>query len=105
MLAPGARTVGAHTGTGATPVPLNAVSVTVGFVRVTFPVLVTRNEYVTVSPAWPITVGVTDLSSVIAGFDGAGMTDFDGGDTGGLPDGGVPVAVTLFVTEPWSTSA
>ena len=102
---PGSIVAGGQTGTGAVPVPLNAVSVTVGSVRVTFPVLVTRKEYVTVWPAAVMVVGVADFTTVIAGLSGAGMVTVDGGDTTGGPEGGLPVVVAVFVMLPASTSA
>nr|WP_234327257.1 hypothetical protein [Streptomyces sp. NRRL WC-3742] len=42
---------------------------------------------------------------MIAGFGGLGTSVREGGDTGGGPLGGVPVAVAAFVTLPASTSA
>ena len=42
---------------------------------------------------------------MIPGAGTTGISRVDGGDTGGSPDGGVPVAVAVFDTPPASTSA
>ena len=105
--APGASDDAAsgHVTTGAVPVPENDVSVTVASVMVTFPVFVTRNEYVIVCPAAVIVDRSADFTTVIAGCGSPGICTVDGGDTGGSPDGGVPVAVAVLVSRPASTSA
>ena len=87
------------------PEPLNAPSSTVTFVSVTLPVFVTRNEYVTVSPAPVGVAGLADFATVIAGVCGAGIVTLDGGDTTDEPDAEVPVAVASLLMLPASTSA
>ncbi len=87
------------------PVPENAVSVTPTSLSVTLPVLVTTKEYVTVCPAEVTVVGFAVLAIVSAGSGVAVTVVVEGGDVGGGPDGGVPVAVAVLVTEPASTSA
>ncbi len=53
--------------TSGVPVRENAVSVTTALARATFPVLVTRNEYVTFSPALAMVIGFADLTRSILG--------------------------------------
>ena len=73
---------------------------------VTFPVFVTRNEYVIVCPAAVIVDRSADFTTVMAGWGSDGTSTSDGGDTGGSPPpGGFPVTVAALVTPPASTSA
>ncbi|KQY78181.1 hypothetical protein ASD13_05880 [Microbacterium sp. Root1433D1] len=46
-----------------------------------------------------------DFTTVNAGAGSTGTSVVDGGETGGSPVGGVPVAVAVFDTLPESTSA
>ncbi|VXB16828.1 hypothetical protein ARTHRO9V_1280004 [Arthrobacter sp. 9V] len=88
------------------PVPENAPSLTVASVRVTLPVFVKRNEYVTVSPTFAPVAGLADFTSDSDGFGVDGTVTVDGSDGTGVPlPGGVPVAVAEFVVDPRSTSA
>jgi hypothetical protein len=106
ICAPGANDgVAGQFGADIVPEPVNAPSATLGLVNVTLPVLVTRNEYVTTSPAKATVAGAADFTSEIAGAGGAVTVVFDGGDVTSGPVGGVPVAVAVFVTCPASTSA
>ena len=75
-------------------------------VMVTLPVLVTRNVYVTTSPAAVTVVGDADFTTVNAAVCVTGTVTDDGGDTGAVtPAGGVPVAVAVLAIEPASMSA
>ncbi len=94
-----------HVTTGAVPVPENDTSSTPTSVIVRLPVLVMRNEYVIVCPAAEISVRSAVLATVRAGDPSDGTLTVDGGDTGGSPDGGVPVPVAVLVTPPASMSA
>ena len=89
--APGARGPGGQDAAGVPPVPEKAVSPTDTLFSVTLPVFVTKNEYVTVSPAWFTTVGDADFTN---DTDGAGVTvttALDGVETTGVVlFGGVP---------------
>jgi hypothetical protein len=88
------------------PVPVKLVSFTTGFVRVTFPMLVTRNEYVTVCPAAVTVVGSADFTSEIAGAGISGMVTEEGSDgTDVFEPVGVPSTTAVFVTWPAFTSA
>ena len=102
---PGARVVTGQDATGAVPVPVNVVSFTATLDMVTFPVLVTRNEYVTVSPAAVIVDGVADFTTVSAGAAVTVTVAVEGGETTGPPFVSVPVTVAVFVIDPASTSA
>ncbi len=58
---------------------------------------------------WPTSL-ISSVSEVLttsmAGAGGVGTTTVDGGDSGGgVPPGGVPVAVAVLVTSPESTSS
>src|SRR5258705_313391 len=59
----------------------------------------------TCCPAALTVVGLTDLTRVSAGAGGIGKTTVDGGEATAGPEGGVPDAVAVSVTEPASTSA
>ena len=83
---------------------MNPPSTTAASVRVTLPVFVTRNVYVTVSPATSCVLSA-DFTIVIAGDCVAVMLTSDGPDTTGSPVGGVPVDVAEFLMRPASTSA
>jgi hypothetical protein len=88
------------------PVPEKAPSSIFTFDIVTLPVLVTRNEYVTVSPAVATVPGSADLFKLIAGCGGVGTTTVDGSDgTEVFDPGGVPSTVAVLVTDPEFTSA
>ena len=92
--------------TESAPVPEKSVSATPTPVSVTFPVLVTKNEYVTVSPAFVTWAGLADLAIVIPGWGGVGTVTVEGPDgTGVVPPTGVPSAVAVLLTEPEFTSA
>ena len=85
---------------------MNAVSLMTMLDMVTLPVLVTRNEYVTVSPAAVIVAGVAVFTTVRIGAGGTATVAVEGSEITGVVDpGGVPCAVAVFVTEPASTSA
>jgi len=73
---PGASVVCGHAATGGLPVPLKAVSETATAVRSTFPVLVTRNEYVTgaFSTYCAGSVRLEDFTRLIAGASAAVKT-------------------------------
>ncbi len=105
--APGARdsAPAGQVTTGAVPVPVNETSSTPTSVSVTLPVFVRRNEYVIVWPAAVISVRSAVFATVSAGAGSPGTRTVDGGDTGGSPEGGVPVTVAVFVTPPPSRSA
>nr|WP_238579612.1 hypothetical protein [Agreia bicolorata] len=105
--APGANDAApaGHVTAGAVPVPENAVSATVTSVIVTLPVFVTTNEYATASPAFAIDDGSADFTTANDGFAWAVTTALDGSDVTGLPVGGLPDAVAVFVIRPASTSA
>jgi hypothetical protein len=64
----------------------------------------TTKLYDTVWPAADTVVGEADLVKVKAGFEGSGIVTDDAVDVTGGPDGGVPVAVALFITDPLFTS-
>jgi hypothetical protein len=102
--APGASVVTGHEITGGVPEPENAVSVTLTPVSVLFPVLVTRNEYVTVWPAAVTDVGDAVFNNATKGAAVAVTVADDGADVTAGPVGGVPEAVAVSVTEPASTS-
>src|SRR6185437_12825902 len=90
---------------GSVPVPEKSVSSTPTPVNVTFPVLVTTNEYVTVWPAFVTVVGFADFTTEMPGAGVSGMVTVEGGDgTGVFPPSGVPFATAVFVTEPLFTS-
>ena len=104
--APGTSGAGAgHVTVGGVLVPENDSSFTVMLLRVTLPVFVTLNSYVTVSPANP----TIDLSAVLtissAGLASTGLSTDDGGESTAGPLGGVPCAVAVLVISPRSTSA
>src|SRR5690348_3765814 len=102
--APGARTATGQVTTGRVPVPENAVSSTTTPVRSTLPGFVTSKLYVTVAPAVPAEVGSTDLTRMSAAVAGMVTTAVEGGEVTASPDGGVPLAVAVSVTDPASTS-
>jgi hypothetical protein len=87
------------------PVPENDVSATATPVSVLFPVLVTRNEYVTVWPAAVTVLGDAVFNSATDGAEVAETVADDGADVTGGPVGGVPDAVAVSVIEPASMSA
>ena len=70
----------------------------------TLPVLVTKNEYETDSPAAVTLFGVADLSTVIDGKDVA-VTVTESWAVTAAPVGGVPLAVAVFEIVPASMSA
>ena len=70
----------------------SCVSSTETPVRSTFPVFVTANVYVTVSPTADTDAGLADLVIVSAGDCVTGTDAVDGGESIGGPDGGEPVA-------------
>ena len=97
------RSAGQSTAESA-PAPENVPSTTEAFVSVTLPVFVTRNEYVTVSPATSVRLSaVLTIDTDGSGTDGVRVVD--GSEVTGVPEGGVPVAVAVFSMEPASTSA
>ena len=105
--APGANDAapdGHDTGDSA-PVPENAPSATDTLVRVTFPVFVTTNEYITASPAADTVEGVADFCTEIAGSAAAVTAAVDGPETTSPPAGDVADAVAVFMNWPASTSA
>src|SRR5262249_38926768 len=81
-----------------------AGSVTSTLFTVTFPVLVTRYEYVIVVPTASKVVGLADFTSVISGLATA-ETVVDDSSSTSVPSGAVPVAVPVLLIEPRSTSA
>jgi hypothetical protein len=103
--APGASVVTGQEITGGVPVPENDVSVTATPVRVLFPVLVMRNEYVTVWPAAVTVLGDAVFSNASAGAAVTVTVADDGADVTAGPVGGVPDAVAVSVIEPASMSA
>ncbi len=56
-------------------------------------------------PAAVISVRSAVFDTVSPGDGSDGTSTSDGGDTGGSPDGGVPVTVAVLVTPPASMSA
>ncbi len=58
-----------------------------------------------VCPAAVISVRSAVFVTVSAGAGSPGISTVVGGDTGGVPDGGVPVAVAVFDSCPASMSA
>jgi hypothetical protein len=103
--APGARFPAGHVTGDNVPVPVKAPSFTVTRCRVTFPVLITANEYVTDWPAADTAAGDADFTTDRPGAGAAETVALDGSDVTAGPEGGVPDAVAEFVTEPASTSA
>ena len=91
------------TGHDTTDKPGNG-SVTTTDVNVTLPLLVTTNEYATISPAAVTAVGNADFTIVIDGNCVAVTVSESESVTAG-PVGGVPVAVAVFRIEPESMSA
>ena len=81
------------------------VSVTCTPDRSTFPVFVTANVYVTVSPTADTDAGLADFTIDNAGLCVTGTDAVDGGDVTGGPVGGVPVAVAESLIDPLSRSA
>ena len=70
---------------------------------VTLPVLVIRNEYVTLSPALPRVIGSAVLSTVIAGAGVLGTLAESGGESIGVFDpAGVPWATAVLSMTNWS---
>jgi hypothetical protein len=105
VAASGATLVVGHEMADKLPVPENPSSTIARPVAVTFPVFVTKNEYVTVSPALLTVVGLADLVSVSAGVWVAVTVAVDGAETSGLPETGVPDAVAVSEMLPLSRSA
>ena len=102
---PGARVRAAgQSSADSAPAPVNSPSTTEASVRVTLPVFVTRNVYVTVSPSTSCVLSA-DFTIVIAGDWVAAMFTSEGSETTGSPVGGLPVAVAELSTAPASTSA
>ena len=99
VVAVGASVVTGQVTTGAVPVPLNAVSLICRFVTVTLPVLLTRNEYVTVWPAADTVVGETVLSSVSVELKSTGvMTPFSQRGCAGQPGSPPPLTLAVLLT-------
>ena len=86
------------------PVPENTVSSISTPLNDTFPPLVTRNEYVTDAPAPDTESGDTDFSNVILGA-ALIVTVASSVSVTADPVGGVPDAVAVLSTAPWSASA
>jgi hypothetical protein len=76
------------------------VSATETPVRLTFPVFVTKNVYVTVSPTADTDAGAADFTIDKAGDCVTGTVAVDGGESIGGPVGGVPVAVAESLIDP-----
>ena len=74
-------------------------------VRPTFPVFVTANVYVTVSPTADTDAGAADFTIDNAGFCVTGTVAVDGGESIGGPDGGEPDAIAESSIDPLSRSA
>jgi hypothetical protein len=104
-LAAGASEPAGHDTADNVPVPENAPSFTVIVCNVTLPVFVTRNDHVTLCPAADTDVGNTDFATVNAGLAVAVTVALDGGEVSVVPDGSLPAAVAVFVTEPELMSA
>jgi len=86
------------------PVPVNVVSATSTPLNDTFPSFVIRSEYVTDAPAPDTSSGDTDFVNAICGADAIVTVASSVADTAD-PVGGVPDAVAVLSTNPWSTSA
>ncbi len=103
--APGASVVAPQAGAGTRESSMATL------VRVTAPVLVTRNENGMVSPAstrpLPLTSAGSpaDLSRVMVAMVEVGVVVVSDGDVTAGPLGGVPEAVAVLMTLPLSTSA
>src|SRR4051794_19115981 len=104
MNSPGANVVPGHVTGESEPEPVKNRSTTTTSVSVTFPVFVTRNEYVTLSSTTSSTLSA-DLTSAIEGAGSEGTSTVEGGESTGGPLGGVPVVVAVFDIKPESTSA
>ena len=76
------------------------VSATETPVRLTFPVFVTKNVYVTVSPTADTDAGLADFTIDNAGFCVVATVAVDGGESIGGPDGGEPDAIAESLTDP-----
>ena len=98
-------TPGANVVTGqVTPAVFGSDTATL--VSVTFPVLVTTNEYAMVLPTALYDEVLVDLTIDSDGDCTAGtVTVFEGTGMMGVPDGGVPTALATFTTEPELRSA
>ena len=69
-------------------------------VRLTLPVFVTKNVYVTVSPTADTEAGLADLAIDNAGFCVVATVAVDGGESIGGPDGGEPDAIAESLIDP-----